>query len=69
MEPTELQPEIISLQIQLDSLKGKFDEALNRNVPLLEAKKLFREIKILQDRVDALNKNESGISTSKNAIF
>ncbi|HEV3222020.1 MAG TPA: hypothetical protein VGZ90_04040 [Puia sp.] len=56
MKLTELQPEIVSLQMQLDSLKSKFDEALNHNIKLLEAKKLFHEIKILQERVDDLIK-------------
>jgi peptidoglycan hydrolase CwlO-like protein len=56
MKLTELQSEIVSLQIQLDTLKSKFDDALKHNVMLLEAKKLFHEIKILQDRIDDLNK-------------
>jgi predicted nuclease with TOPRIM domain len=59
MQSLELLPEITSLQIQLDSLKGKFDDALNRNVELMEAKKLFHEMKILQDRINDLNKDES----------
>ena len=59
MQPAELQPEIISLQVQLDLLKSEFDDALNHNVELLEAKKLFHEMKILQDRINDLNKDES----------
>ena len=55
MQSLELQPEIVSLQIQLDSLKDKFDDALNHNVELAEVKKLFHEMKILQDRIDDLN--------------
>ncbi len=58
MQSVELQPEMVSLQIQLDSLKGKFDDALNQNVVLAEVKKLFREMKILQDRIDDLNKDK-----------
>jgi hypothetical protein len=61
MQSAELQPEIISLQIQLDSLRGEFDDALNHNVELVEAKKLFLEMKILQDRIDDLNKDKSCI--------
>jgi hypothetical protein len=61
MQSAELQPEIISLQIQLDSLRGEFDDALNHNVELVEAKKLFHEMKILQDRIDDLNKDKSCI--------
>jgi hypothetical protein len=58
MQSAELQPEIVSLQIQLDSLKGKFDDALNHNVELLEVKKIFHEMKILQDRIDDLNNDK-----------
>ena len=58
MQSVELQPEMVSLQIQLDSLKGKFDDALNQNVVLAEVRKLFREMKILQDRIDDLNKDK-----------
>ena len=58
MQSVELQPEMVSLQIQLDSLKGKFDDALNQNVVLAEVKKLFREMKILQDRIDDLSKDK-----------
>ena len=58
MQSVELQPEMVSLQIQLDSLKGKFDDALNQNVVLVEVRKLFREMKILQDRIDDLNKDK-----------
>ncbi len=61
MQSTELQPEIVSLQIQLDSLKGEFDDALNHNVELVAAKKLFHEMKILQERIDDLNKDKSCI--------
>jgi hypothetical protein len=61
MQSSELLPEIVSLQIQLDSLKDKFDHALNNNVVLVEAKKLFHEMKILQDRINDLSKNKSGI--------
>jgi hypothetical protein len=61
MKSAELQPEIVSLQIQLDSLKGEFDDALNHNVELVEAKKLFHEMKILQDRIDDLIKDKSCI--------
>ena len=61
MQPALLQPEIVSLQIQLDSLKGKFDDGLNNNIELLVAKKLFHEMKILQDRINDLNKNKSAI--------
>jgi hypothetical protein len=43
MQSAELQPEIVSRQIQLNSLKGRFDEALNHNVELFAAKKLFRD--------------------------
>ena len=58
MQSAELQPEIVSLQIQLDSLKGEFDDALNHNVELLEVKKIFHEMKILQDRIDDLNNDK-----------
>jgi hypothetical protein len=61
MESSDLLPEIVSLQIQLDSLKDKFNNALNNNIVLVEAKKLFHEMKILQDRINDLNKNKSAI--------
>ncbi len=60
MQSLELQPEIVSLQKQLESLKGEFDDALNQNVELAEAKKLFREMKLLQDRINDLKKDKSG---------
>jgi hypothetical protein len=58
MQFVELQPEIVSLQIQLDSLKSKFDDALNHNAELVEVKKIFHEMKIFQDRIDDLNKDK-----------
>jgi hypothetical protein len=62
MQPALLQPEIVSLQIQLDSLKGKFDDGLNNNIELLVAKKLFHEMKFLQDRINKLDKIKHVIS-------
>jgi len=35
-------------------LKSEFDEALNENVVLVEAKKIFHEMKFLEDRIEDL---------------
>ena len=58
MTTTDLQPEINSLQIQLVSLTEKFDEALTNDVSLGEARKLFHELKSLQERLDVLRNAE-----------
>jgi peptidoglycan hydrolase CwlO-like protein len=51
MNPIDLQPEINSLQTQLDSLREQFENALTENVKLGDTKKLFHEIRILQERI------------------
>jgi hypothetical protein len=61
MNPIDLQPEINSLQTQLDSLREQFENALTENVKLGDTKKLFHEIRILQERIDVLNKENSEI--------
>jgi hypothetical protein len=48
-----------SLQNQLDLLNKRFEDALAQNVKFIDAKKLFSEIRILQDRIDELHKNNS----------
>jgi hypothetical protein len=62
MQPIELESEITSLQMQLDSMKEKFDDALRHDAKLIETKKLFHEIRILQGRLDELIKKNSGLS-------
>ena len=59
MQPIELQPEISSLQKQLEVMKEKFDDALEHDIKLLEAKKIFQEIRNLQARMDELNRKNS----------
>jgi peptidoglycan hydrolase CwlO-like protein len=59
MQPIDLQSEISSLQSQLNSLTEKFDVALAKDVKLIEAKKLFHEMRILQGQIDELHKNNS----------
>ena len=54
MQTAELQPEIVSLQKQLDSLWYKFDEAVKNNAEMLEMKKIYQEIKLLKERIDKL---------------
>jgi peptidoglycan hydrolase CwlO-like protein len=54
MQTAELQPEIVSLQKQLDSLWGKFDEAIKCNAEMLEIKKIYQEIKLIKERIDKL---------------
>jgi hypothetical protein len=48
-----------SLKNHLELLNKRFEDALAQNVKFIDAKKLFREIRILQDRVDELHKNNS----------
>jgi hypothetical protein len=48
-----------SLQNHLELLNKRFEDALAQDVKFIDAKKLFREIRILQDRVDELHKNNS----------
>jgi len=55
MNTIELQPEINSLRSQLLSLTEKFDDALTNNVNLGDAKKLFHEMRILQERIEVLS--------------
>ncbi|HTB24592.1 MAG TPA: hypothetical protein VK711_04440 [Puia sp.] len=54
MQTAELQPEIVFLQKQLDSLWYKFDEAVKNNAEMLEIKKIYQEIKLLKERIDKL---------------
>jgi hypothetical protein len=43
----------------LDLLTREFDYALAQDVKLVDAKKLFQEIRSLQERIDELNKKNS----------
>ncbi len=54
MQTAELQPEIVSLQKQLDSLWVKFDEAIKYNAEMLEIKKIYQEIKLMKEWIDKL---------------
>ena len=56
MKTNELQPEIASLENQLKSKTEIFDNALKKNCCLDEVRKLFHELRILQEKVDALYK-------------
>jgi chemotaxis regulatin CheY-phosphate phosphatase CheZ len=62
MLPIELEPEISSMQSQLDVMKEQFDDALRHDVQLSDAKKLFHEIRILQARLDELTSKNSSNS-------
>ena len=48
-----------SWQNQLDLLNKRFEDALAQDVKLIDAKKLFPEIRSLQNRIDELHKNNS----------
>jgi hypothetical protein len=54
MQTVKLQPEIVSLQKQLDSLWEKFDDAIKSNAEMLEIKKIYQEIKLTKERIDKL---------------
>ena len=59
MKKNELQPDIASLEIQLKSKTELFDKALKKNMCLDELRKLFHELRILKEEVDALYKQKS----------
>lgn len=59
MTQIDLQTEISSLQNRLDSLNKKFDEALARDVKLIDAKLLLSEMRLLQIRIDELMKKKA----------
>jgi hypothetical protein len=59
MQPIDLQSEISSLQAQLNLLTEKFNVALAKDVKLVDAKKLFHEMRVLQAQLDELHKSNS----------
>jgi len=59
MQQIDLQTEMSSLQNQLDLLTREFDYALAQDVKLVDTKKIFREIRSLQERINELNKKNS----------
>jgi hypothetical protein len=54
MQTVKLQPEIVSLQKQLDTLWEEFDDAIKSNAEMLEIKKIYQEIKLTKERIDKL---------------
>jgi hypothetical protein len=59
MKKNELQPDIASLEIQLKSKTEIFDKALKKNMCLDELRKLFHELRMLKEKVDALYKQKN----------
>ena len=57
MQSENLKNEISCLQEQLTLLSKKFDDALERGVTLIHIKKIFRELKILQNQIIELSKD------------
>ena len=54
MKKNELPPDIASLENQLKTQTEIFDKALRKNICLDELRKLFHELRILKEKVDAL---------------
>lgn len=59
MQPIDLQTEISSLQTQLNVLTEKFDVALAKDAKLIDVKKLFHEMRILQTQIEELHQKKS----------
>ena len=59
MKKNELPPDIASLENQLKSQTEIFDKALKKNTCLDELRKLFHELRILKEKVDALYKQKT----------
>ena len=51
----DTQSEMIALQHQFQIMNERFDLSLNNMSDLSETKKLFHELRKLQERLDALN--------------
>ena len=61
MEPTNKQSEIIALQVQLQGMNERFDHSLHNKADLSETKKLFHELRKLQERLDTLTQQNVDI--------
>jgi hypothetical protein len=59
MQQIDLQTEISSLQTELNTLTEKFNVALAKDVKLIDTKKIFHEIRILQAQLDELHRKNS----------
>ena len=62
MESRILQAEIDTIRLHLQAISEKFDNALDMDIELKDAKKLYQEIRILKQRLDELNRQKDGIS-------
>jgi hypothetical protein len=56
MKKNEMHPEMAELENLLKSRTEMFDQALKKNSCLDELRKLFHELRILKEQVDALYK-------------
>jgi hypothetical protein len=56
MQAPDLQKEIVAIEFQIDYQEKKLDSAINNDLQLAESKKLLHEIRILQQKLENLIK-------------